>query len=102
MRAFSVLPLLVVAVISAGGCGGVPVTSPTGSTCTGDPAGGTFKAGQNLGGYWGMTLPASFQGLTSEAAVDAAITRASGTSDWTCFQTFYGGAVKKWRENTGR
>lgn len=95
-------PLVALVAISAVGCGGVPVTSPTGATCSGDPAGGTFKAGENLGGYWGMTLPATFKGLSSEAQVDAAITRASQTNDWTCFQSFYGGAVKKWRENTGR
>ena len=102
MRTTHILPLMLVGAMLAFGCSGNPAVSPTGATCGGQPAGGTFQAGANLGGYFGNQLPSSFQSLTTEAQVDAAITRASTTSDWTCFQTFYGGAVKKWRENTSR
>jgi hypothetical protein len=93
------MPLIVVALMAAG-CGASGLPTGTGSAC-GTPAGGTFQGGQNLGGYWGQTLPGTFAKLTSQAQVDSAITAESQKSSWTCFQQFYGGAVKKWRENTG-
>lgn len=76
----------------AGGGGGV--------TCQRPAAGDMFQAGENLGGYWGMHLPASFKGLRTEAQVDRAISRMANTESWVCFEAFYGGAVRKWRENT--
>jgi hypothetical protein len=92
--------LILAGALSLAGCGGA-VGTPLATNCPG-PASGTFQASQALGGYYGMTLPSTFSSLTTEAQVDAAITRASSTSDWTCFQAYYGGAVTKWRENTGK
>ena len=94
-------PLAIVGALAVGACGTGNLPSGTTAGC-GQPAGGTFRGGENLGGYWGQTLPGTYAQLTSEAAVDAAITRESTGPNWTCFQAFYGGAVRKWRENTGR
>jgi hypothetical protein len=101
MKLMRLMPLIVTAAMMAG-CGGAgSLPTGTGASC-GTPAGGTFQGGQNLGGYWGQTLPGTFAKLTSESSVDAAITQQSQTSSWTCFQQFYPGAVAKWKENTGR
>jgi hypothetical protein len=102
MRLNRIVPMVLVAgTLAVASCGGSGLPTGTGAGC-GQPAGGTFQAGQNLGGYWGNTLPGTFAQLNSEAQVDAAITRESTGPNWTCFQACYGGAVRKWRENTGR
>lgn len=97
MQLFRWMPIVVVAALAAG-CGTANLPTGTGSSCA--PASGTFQGGKALGGYWGQNLPAGFASLTSESAVDAAITRESSTSSWACFQQLYPGAVAKWRENT--
>lgn len=74
----------------------------TGGGNCGNPAKGMIEAPQRMGGYWGQKLPGSFKHLRSQRQVDRAITRMSRTDAWPCFQLFYGGAVKKWKENTRR
>lgn len=98
MKLMRLMPIVVVALMAAG-CTSGNLPTGTGTSC--QPASGTFQGGKALGGYWGQNLPGTFASLTSESAVDAAITRESQTSSWTCFQQLYPGAVAKWKENTG-
>lgn len=81
----------------------LPATAaPVGGASCGVSPAGQIEAPERLGGYWGMKLPGSFKHLRSQAQVDRAITHMSRTENWTCFQILYGGAVRKWRENTKR
>lgn len=79
-----------------------PVDAAVGKVGCGEPAGGKFQAGQRLGGYWGQQLPNSYRYLRTEAQVNRAITRQSNRAGWDCFDSFYSGAVHKWKENTKR
>lgn len=93
---------ITMAALAALTLGPVPAQAQVGGASCGNPSGGAIQAPERLGGYWGNRLPATFKHLRTERQVDRAITRMSRTASWPCFQEFYGGAVRKWSENTKR